>query len=333
MAEELHKLVWDRLAGSLDRLPHALLLHGVRGVGKLDLARRFTQLLLCERRGEGRAACGACEGCRWFLAGNHPDFRQVEPEVIALTRAVAGEDVVDEPEEVDEETGATRRRKPSNQIRIDQSRALREFIYMGSHRGARRVALLHPAEDMNTATANSLLKMLEEPPTGAVFILVSHRAAGLLPTIRSRCVSVAVPVPEARAAVAWLEGQGVKNAARWLAFTGGAPLRALDYATGEQGEAIERAVRALAAGDPAAGADAKGLEPLAEVLQKVALDRAFLAFTGRAKYSMAQAGGAPIDGRGWLAYARAMGRNRLLTRHPLNPRLFAADMVAAMPKG
>jgi DNA polymerase-3 subunit delta' len=312
-----------------------LLVHGARGVGKLELATRFAQLLLCERKGKGKDPCGACEGCRWFLGRNHPDFRQVEPEVIALARAAVLEDPVEEVDfEIDEETGTRRRRKPSLQIRIEQTRALGDFVNMGSHRGGLRVALIHPAEDMNTATANSLLKMLEEPPANAVFILVSHRAAGLLPTIRSRCVPVPVPLPDAGAAAKWLEKQGVRNAARWLAFAGGAPKRALDNATGEQGEALEEALRALAAGDLAAlgnAKDQKALEPLAEVLQKVALDRAFLVLTGKAKYSLA-AGGASGNAKAWLAYARAMGRNRLLTRHPLNPRLFAADMISAMPK-
>jgi DNA polymerase-3 subunit delta' len=194
------------------------------------------------------------------------------------------------------------------------------------------VAIIHPAEDMNAATANSLLKALEEPPADAVFLLVSHRPAGLLPTIRSRCVPVPVPLPEPKAASAWLAAKGVKTPERWLAFAGGAPLRALDYATGERGEAIERVLRAIASGDRGALSEVKDrteLEPLAEVLQKMALDRAFASLSGRTKYG---GGAAEGDARAWLAYAREMGRHRALTRHPLNPKLFAAEMVAGMPK-
>ena len=126
--------------------------------------------------------------------------------------------------------------------------------------------------------------------------------------------------------------QGVRNAERWLAFAGGAPLRALEYATGERGEAIERVLRGVAAGDRNALADTKdreALEPLAEVLQKMALDRAFASLTGRTKYGSAAIAG---DARAWLAYARSMGRHRTLTRHPLNPRLLAAEMLAGMPE-
>src|SRR2546425_471932 len=66
-----------------ERLPHALLLHGPRGVGKLALAERVAQLLLCEHAERAQRPCGRCDGCRWYLAGNHPDFRRLEPEAIA----------------------------------------------------------------------------------------------------------------------------------------------------------------------------------------------------------------------------------------------------------
>lgn len=315
---DLHKVTWDRLLSTLDRLPHALLVHGVPGLGKLSLAERFAQLLVCERRGQGGRPCGSCEACRWFLADNHPDLRYVEPEVMARHAQEA------------EEEGAKEKRKPSLQIRIEQTRALADFVNLASHRGGRRIAIIHPAEDMNTATANSLLKSLEEPPAGAMFVLVSHRPATLLPTIRSRCVPVPVPLPEPQAAAAWLQAQGVREPGRWLAFAGGAPLRALEYASGERGAAIERALGLVASRDPAA-CDREMLEPLAEVLQKIALDRAFATLCGRAKYLPGLKGGQRDEARAWLAYARAMGRHRELVRHPLNPKLLAADMLAGMP--
>jgi len=322
----LQKFSWDRLAGKLDRLPHALLIHGAPGVGKLALAESFAQLLLCEKRAQGMA-CGRCDACRWVMAGSHPDLRFVEPEAVALAMGRAAAVA----EEGDEE-GAKRKKEPSLQIRIEQTRDLADFLNLASHRGGRRVVIVHPAEAMNSATANSLLKGLEEPPAGAIFILVSHRPSALLATIRSRCVPVPVALPEAKAAAEWLAAQGVRAPGQWLAFAGGAPRRALEYATGERGEAIERVLKALASGDRTALGEVKDraeLEPLAEVLQKMALDRAFASLCGRAKYGGAAA---PGDARAWLAYARAMGRHRALTRHPLSHRLFAAEMVAGMPK-
>ena len=325
MIEDLQIETWERLAGLRNRLPHALLIHGAPGVGKLALAERFAQLLVCESPASS-APCGRCEGCRWFAAGNHPDIRFLEPEVLALARRPA------DAEGEGEDEAKPKEAKASNQIRIEQTRALGSFVHVVSHRGGRRVAIVHPAEDMNAATANSLLKSLEEPPAGAVFLLVSHRPARLLATIRSRCVPVAVPLPAPEAAAKWLAAQGVQYPARWLAFAGGAPLRALEYATGTRGAAIERVLRAMAAGDRVALADVRDredLEPLAEVLQKLALDRAFAALAGRGKYGGTGAG---ADARAWLAYAREMGRHRALARHPLNPRLFAAEMVAGMPR-
>lgn len=322
MISTIQKNTWKGLVDQRERLPHALLLHGAPGVGKLALAERFAQFLLCEKRGQGTEPCGSCEGCRWFLSGNHPDVRYIEPEVIARYVAV--------PEEGEEER-SKEKKKPSIVIKIDEVRALAGFVNVKSHRGGLRVAIVHPAEDITEQAANALLKNLEEPPAGAIFILVSHRPARLLPTIRSRCVPVPVPVPDAKAAAAWLGAQGVRNAERWLAFAGGAPLRVLDYATGDRGGAIERVLRGIASEDRGALAEVKdrdALETLAEVLQKMALDRAFAALIGRSKYGGAAVAG---DARAWLAYARALGRSRTLTRHPLNPRLFAAEMVAGMP--
>jgi DNA polymerase-3 subunit delta' len=295
--------ILDSLAQRVERLPHALLIYGPRGIGKLALAERISQFLLCEST--SKKPCGSCDACRWFLAGNHPDFRRLEPESLA-------------PVTQEEEAPARRTKPPSIEIKVDQVRELGDFLYVGSHRGRLRIALVQPAEDMNENAANALLKGLEEPPAGAVFILVSHRPAQLLPTIRSRCVAVPVPIPPRDTALAWLSAQGLKDPERWLAYAGGAPLRALEYAG--QGE-----IRLIPVDEREA------LEPLAEALQKLALDRALLAFGLPAKYQTTTARVSPEKARQWLAFARQMGQDRLLSRHPLNPRLFSSAMLAAMP--
>jgi len=322
-----HQNVWQMLRGSAARLPHALLIHGVAGIGKLALAERFAQFLLCEARAPAGDACGSCEACRWFVAGNHPDLRRVEPEASAKQP----------PAEAGDEPGSgTRASKPSAEIKVDQVRELADFLNIGSHRGRLRVALVHPAEDMNVHAANALLKSLEEPPSGAIFILVAHRPARLLPTIRSRCVALAVPVPERDQALAWLEGQGIKDAVRWLAFAGGAPLKAVAYGDTERADAISRMLRALASGNAAAiaggTATREELELLADVLQKLAIDHALGAFGAALKYGTVETAANPGSARQWLHYARQMGRNRALARHPLNPRLFAAEMLSGMPR-
>jgi len=299
------------------RLPHALLIHGPRGVGKLALAERIAQLLLCEHKDEAKRPCGACEGCRWYLGGNHPDFRRIEPEALAKEPLA---------EEGDEGTATPARRgKPSIQIKVEQIRELDDFLNLASHRGRLRVALVHPAEEMNEISQNAVLKGLEEPPPGAMFLLVSHRPSLLLPTIRSRCVALPVPVPPRDAALKWLEGQGMKDAGRWLAYAGGAPLRALDYA--EDAAIIDRLMRS-----PSLVDDRDALERLAEVLQKLALDRAFSAFGLPTKYGTP--GSAKADqAHAWLTFARRMGEERLLTRHPgLNAKLFSAELLQKLPK-
>lgn len=315
---------WRVLQALAARQPHALLIHGPAGIGKLSLAEHFAQHLLCESKGPVGVPCGVCDGCRWFVAGSHPDFRCLEPEAMAR-RPGASEDA-EEPA-----AASTKTAKPSNEIKVDQVRALDGFLNLRSHRGGRRIALVHPAEDMNPNAANALLKGLEEPPAGAFFLLVSHRPARLLATVRSRCVSVPIALPDAAASAAWLAQQGAKDAGAWLRFAAGAPLRALQYAQGA-GEALARVREALQAGDPdALGAvnDREQLEVLAECLQRYALDVAFASYCGGPKYGNAKAS---ANGKAWLRYARTAGRNRVLARHPLNPRLFAGEMLAGLPK-
>ena len=312
-----NEAVFESLRKARERLPHALLIHGPRGVGKLALAERFAQLLLCENPAVASRPCGQCDACRWYLAGNHPDFRRIEPEALAKTPPPDAE------AEEGSEAPARRTKQPSIVITVEQVRALGDFLNLRSHRGALRVALVHPAEDLYPNAANALLKSLEEPPLGAIFILVSHRPARLLPTVRSRCVAVPVPIPGADVALGWLKAQGVASADRWLAFAGGAPLQAVQYA--EEAAGWERLLKL-----PQAVDDRESLERLAEAIQKIAYDRAFSAFGLPPKYRTGATPVSPAKLRRLLAFARQMGENRQLTRHPLNPRLFSADMLAAM---
>jgi len=307
--------LFESLKARAERFPHALLIHGARGTGKLALAEHTARFLLCEDA--ARRPCGRCEGCRWFAAGSHPDFRRLEPEALAREPDPDPDDAAEAP---------ARRAKPSTEIKIEQVRELAGFLNLRSHRGRLRVALVHPAEDMNPNAANALLKGLEEPPAGAMFILVAHRPAELLPTIRSRCVALAVPIPPGPAALGWLAGQGARNPQRWLAYAGGAPLRALEYAA--KGEVLERLLQR-----PMPVDDRDELEPLADALQKIALDRALSSLGLAPKY---QTGSTPIErnpvkAREWLTFARGMAERRLLSRHPLNPKLFSAEMLANLP--
>jgi hypothetical protein len=115
----------------------------------------------------------------------------------------------------------------------------------------------------------------------------------------------------------------VTNAERWLAFAGGAPLQALEYAA--EAADWDRLLKS-----PQWVEDRDSLERLAEALQKMAYDRAFSAFGVAPKYRTGVPGAQRAKARAWLTYARKMGENRILTRHPLNPKLFSAEMLAGM---
>jgi hypothetical protein len=126
-------------------------------------------------------------------------------------------------------------------------------------------------------------------------------------------------------ALDWLSGQGIKGAERWLAYSGGTPLRALHYAA--QADTLESLLK-----NPGLVNDRGGAEELAEALQKIALDRSFTAFGLAPKYQAAAGKASPASARAWLAYARQMGHDRLLASHPLNPKLYSADLLARLPR-
>lgn len=320
------KPAWEQLLSSLENLPQALLIHGPRGIGKLDLARRFTQLILCETTGVGEP-CGRCEGCRWFLAGQHPDFRQIEPEVLAPLA------------QTDEDSPApSKTTKPSHEIKVDQIRELSDFLNIGSHRGKRRVAVFHPAETMNPSAANSLLKSLEDPAPGACFILISNNPKSLLPTVRSRCIGLPLTVPDESIAAAWLKQEKVEDAEDWLAFAGGAPLLAREYSQSDRGARIAQVVKLLKEGGRESllswpVAEREHMEVLAEVLQKWAYDQAFRSITGQGRFFRLETKAKSlVPASAWLGFAREAGRYRVAARHPLNPKLFAADLIRRMPE-
>ncbi|MBL8402993.1 MAG: DNA polymerase III subunit delta' [Dechloromonas sp.] len=266
---ELHYKVWSGLQGRRQRMPHSLLLIGQKGLGKFDLARCFAASLLCESPLADGMACGKCLACNWFAQGNHPDFRLLQPEALS--------------EDVEAEDG---KKKPSQQITIDQVRSLDEFFNVGTHRGGLRIVLVNPTEAMNRNTANSLLKTLEEPSPNTLFLMVSSEPMRLLPTIRSRCQVVPVPVPLAKVAARVLADEGVERAEHWLALAGGAPGLALDMANSGQNAWLDLLVSRLGAGraaDPLGMAtelekalkDSKGkllLKQVVEAFQKWMVD-------------------------------------------------------------
>lgn len=201
---------------------HATLLHGAPGVGALEFALVLGQAWLCEAAGPGAplvAACGRCGSCRLVQSHGHPDLLVLMPETL---RREKNWPLVD-----DKAEGDDAKRKPSRQIRIDETRSLVDWVYKTSSRGRGKVVVLHPAEALNAHAANALLKTLEEPPAGTRLLLTAGDPSLLLPTVRSRCQSLVLPAPAAEMAAAWLAAQGVKAPEVLLAACSGRPLDAL----------------------------------------------------------------------------------------------------------
>lgn len=310
----------SQLVESRARLPHALLVHGREGVGQFELAMAFAQFLFCEKPAPGGRACGRCSACIWFGQGNHPDFRLLQPESMAADE--------------EGETNADSKKK-SDQIRIEQVRDLQRFLAVGTHRGGLRVVILHPADAMNVSTQNAVLKSLEEPPPETLFLVVTSFPHRLLPTIRSRCQNIAVPIPERDQAARWLEDQGIENPESLLALAGGAPLSAMRLSESEP--VRRRLIEQLSAPgfDPVAVTEhCLGAEPGEVVawLQRWVYDLLSLRLTGRLRYHFAdeqgvRAAAARCDPSRAATLLRTLAKARSLAQHPLNPRLFFEDLL------
>jgi DNA polymerase III subunit delta' len=324
-----HRAALERLLADRARLPHAVLIHGPAGIGKVEFARALAAGLLCEAS-RGGLACGACPSCHWFSQGNHPDYREIVPEA-------AQEDEEGEGEAAE---SAKPEKAKSLVIKIDQVRAVADFVALSTHRAGFRVLVVHPAEAMNPGAANSLLKTLEEPPPHTVIALVSDRPARLLATLRSRCRLLALPTPPREEALAWLRQEGVAQPEVALASAGGAPLAARELAQPEEAELRRRLLNELAkpAGADAAGfaatVDRSSLERFIHWMQTWVHDLLQVRIANEARHhpDFAQplrnrARAADVDAL--FALERELAQARALASHPLNARLLAEHLLMA----
>lgn len=314
---------WKLLSSRPDSLSHAMLLTGPPGIGKRRFAEYLAQYLLCERHDKQSAPCGKCEGCRWYLSGNHPDFRLLSPE--------------DQPE-TDTEQTRVKRKMPL--IKVEAIRELADFVNLTAHRRGAKVILLDPAEAMNSSAANAFLKMLEEPPAGVTFILVSHHWRRLLPTVRSRCRLFPLPIPDPRVASQWLQAQGVVNPALHLAHTGGAPLAALDDAHADwlpvRSRFLDHVASAPALNVLAVAAELEKArletELVVDWLQKWLHDLMSFGLAGRVRYypdRRDQIARMQTGALNLLGFSDRLRDARRLATHPLNQRLVFESLLFA----
>jgi len=216
--------VWEKLYASnftnktqTGHFPHAILLAGVAGIGKKELALHLAKGLLCPSPQNNPQTgqiepCQTCRSCQLFNSGNHPDFNHITtPE---------GKKV----------------------IPVDNIRELIQWSVLSSQLGGKKIILIEPAEAMNPNASNSLLKTLEEPVSNTIIILLTNKKQALLPTIRSRCQTIDLALPEKQTSLQWLEhvlliqqtGAASNNAQLLLSLASGAPLFALELSQDEQ---------------------------------------------------------------------------------------------------
>jgi DNA polymerase-3 subunit delta' len=252
----------------------------------------------------------------------------IQPQALAPT----DEDGV--PGEVEDES----KKKASKQIKIEQIRGLSDFLNIGSHRNGKRVVLIHPAESMNPGSANALLKGLEEPSPGVIFVLVSHQPRRLLATVRSRCHALALSLPPRELSLRWLQSKGSKATVASLAFAGDAPLEAA-LLQDEEAETRHRLFDLLARPT----SSALGLADFCQRLQpgsvvdwmlKWTYDLVAVASSGRARYNIDQekmlsqlVHAMPV--LKLLKFYNELTRMKAVSEHPLNARLFFDDLFIA----
>ncbi|WP_407856554.1 DNA polymerase III subunit delta' [Enterococcus hailinensis] len=154
--ETIQPIVFRQLQNSFEhgRLAHAYLFEGDQGTGKAALALWFTKHLFCLDL-QDNMPCEKCNNCLRINSREHPDVVEIEPD--------------------------------GQSIKVDQIRALQSELTKSGFESAKKVVIIHQAEKMNTNSANSLLKFLEEPPANFMIILETQSLGKILPTIRSRC--------------------------------------------------------------------------------------------------------------------------------------------------
>ena len=178
--------IYAQAAASLEagRLGHALLFAGPAQLGKRAVATRLAQRLLCENRSDDGEPCGQCRACHLLEAGTHPDY-----QFISFVPNKEG----------------TRLR---TEIVIEQIREVSERLSLTPQYGGAQIVILDPAEAINHAASNALLKTLEEPVAGRYLWLISAHPARLSATIRSRCQKLEFRLPPENESLSWLRARG-----------------------------------------------------------------------------------------------------------------------------
>jgi len=197
--------LWQQLCQQLERnrLPHALLVSGVKGLAKNSFSQHIVASVLCLNRREDQSSCGHCHSCQLLNAGSHPDHIEITPE------------------------------EAGKQIKIEQIRNLRDKQQLTPSVSQWKTIIISPADNMNVSSSNSLLKLLEEPQHNTVLILITGHPEKLPITIKSRCQNYHLASPTTEQALDWLSNNTDNNldsetSAKLLQLAKGAPLAVVD---------------------------------------------------------------------------------------------------------
>jgi DNA polymerase-3 subunit delta' len=249
-------------------LTHAWVVLGRPGIGKRQFVACAAAAWLCASPDARGLACGRCDSCRMLAAGGHPDAHLLGTDGhvgLSANARLSREDSL-----VHWEPAKDSKRR---EIAVEGVRSLIEKLSVVSHRGGARIVAITPAEALNEASANALLKLIEEPPTGCQLFLIAEQAASLKPTLLSRCQRLLLPLPAPPDAEAWLRQQrpdaAADDCAAALRLSRGAPLaaaEALDAGLLQRQREWTALVAELAAGrcDPLQAATRVGKEHAAD---------------------------------------------------------------------
>ena len=195
------------------RIPHALLLHGKAGIGKMQLARALAQYVNCTNRTAEGDSCGECAACKQTGNLNHPDVHFIYPIVKHGNSSAVSLDYIEEWREMLSKYPYMQREKwqellqagnSQPQIQVTEAMEIIRQSSLSSYSAKYKIFIIWQPEKMNLETANKLLKMIEEPYEDTLFFMVSNEENNLIPTVRSRLQAIKI------------NGQTEKEIAEWL---------------------------------------------------------------------------------------------------------------------
>ncbi|NOH95361.1 DNA polymerase III subunit delta' [Vibrio sp. 99-70-13A1] len=206
--------IWGDWQKSLnaERFPNAMLVNGPDGLGVSTLLEQLSAALMCTNYES--EACGFCHSCELVKSGSHPDLHFIQPE------------------------------KEGKAITVEQIRSSNRWALESSQLGGYRVIMITPADAMNEASSNALLKTLEEPSSKCIFVLTTSNISRLMPTIRSRCQQTTVTSPSMKSASEWLDKELRKAVPAYvLSLANNAPLTAKSMVENGDVEACDKTLR------------------------------------------------------------------------------------------